>query len=102
MDSDDSKTVPQRLCNEIQLFDLCELDKCSFKSRKFCTDPELLRKFEAIADEEEKAPASRPVSSEEDESDEDEWLDEQYDEDEENEDGYSVFDGEDAEERDIY
>lgn len=102
MDSDDSKAVPQRLCNEIQLFDLCELEKCTFKSGRFCNDPELLGKFEAIADEEEKAPVTNRASSAEDDLDEDEWLDEEYDEDEDNEEGYSVFDGEDAEERDHY
>lgn len=42
----------QRLCNEIQLFDLCELDKCSFKVNKFCTNAELLAAFERISDAE--------------------------------------------------
>jgi len=40
----------RRLCSEIQLFDLCELDRCSFKEDRFCTNQELLEKFERIAD----------------------------------------------------
>lgn len=44
-----AEPVP-RLCSEIQLFDLCELDDCRFKQGRFCTDPNLLRRFEAIAE----------------------------------------------------
>ena len=40
-----------RLCSEIQLFDLCDLEKCKFKNLKFCTDEELLIRFEQIAEE---------------------------------------------------
>jgi hypothetical protein len=42
----------QRLCNEIQLFDLCDLTACSFKDGKFCTNLELLSSFERISDAE--------------------------------------------------
>lgn len=42
----------QRLCNEIQLFDLCDLEKCSFKEGKFCTNAEMLTAFEQISDAE--------------------------------------------------
>lgn len=42
-----------RLCNEIQLFDLCELENCSFRTGRFCTNEELLRKFESIREEDE-------------------------------------------------
>ena len=35
----EAKEVPRRLCSEIQLFDLCELEKCHFKDERFCTDP---------------------------------------------------------------
>ena len=37
-----------RLCNEIQLFDLCEIDpsRCSFRDGRFCTDIDMLRAFE--------------------------------------------------------
>jgi hypothetical protein len=45
-------TLPQRLCGEIQLFDLCELDSCKHKSGRFCTDPDLLGRFEKIAERE--------------------------------------------------
>ena len=47
----------QRLCNEIQLFDLCELEKCGHKQGLFCTSQELLNRFEAIAEEDERAAA---------------------------------------------
>ena len=40
----------KRLCGEIQLFDLCELERCRFKDGRFCTDPDLLERFEQIAD----------------------------------------------------
>jgi len=48
-----SKPV-QRLCNEIQLFDLCERETCRHKAGLFCSDEELLNRFEAIADLEER------------------------------------------------
>ncbi len=41
----------RRLCSEIQLFDLCDLDRCKFKNTNFCTNDELLTRFEKIADE---------------------------------------------------
>lgn len=44
----------QRLCSEIQLFDLCDLDSCRFKSSRFCTNEQLLSKFEAIKEEDER------------------------------------------------
>ena len=42
----------QRLCNEIQLFDLCDLERCSFKEGRYCTNAELLTAFEKISDAE--------------------------------------------------
>lgn len=52
-DSKKVAAVPaQRLCNEIQLFDLCDLEKCSFKVERFCTNAELLEDFERISDAE--------------------------------------------------
>jgi hypothetical protein len=83
----------RRLCNEIQLFDLCELEKCRFKDGRYCTDGDLLNRFEAIA-EEELRPAVREgggddlddgeVDEEEfdDVFDEDVFGDESYEEDE--------------------
>jgi hypothetical protein len=86
-----SKTV-RRLCNEIQLFDLCEREKCRHKEGLFCTDEELLNRFEAIADIEER-PAEGLISGEadfEDASDEygcdDVFEDEEYPDDGEGED----------------
>ena len=45
---------PQRLCSEIQLFDLCDLDSCScsLKSGRFCSNEDLVSHFERIAEEE--------------------------------------------------
>lgn len=44
----------QRLCSEIQLFDLCELDSCRFRNSRFCTNEELLAKFESINEEDDR------------------------------------------------
>jgi hypothetical protein len=49
--SDEGK--PQRLCSEIQLFDLCTDGTCSKKKGRYCTDEDLLNKFEAISNEED-------------------------------------------------
>lgn len=46
----------QRLCSEIQLFDLCELDVCAHKNGRYCTKGDLIARFEAIADDEERTP----------------------------------------------
>ena len=43
----------QRLCGEIQLFDLCDLNTCRFKKDRFCTNEEILAKFESIKEEDE-------------------------------------------------
>jgi hypothetical protein len=52
-DSDQTPDIlPERLCSEIQLFDLCDLDSCASKSGRFCTDPLLLGRFEKIAEKE--------------------------------------------------
>jgi len=52
-DSDTKPDIlPQRLCSEVQLFDLCELTSCRHKIGRFCSDPVLLSRFEKIADEE--------------------------------------------------
>jgi len=40
----------RRLCVEIKLFNLCDLARCEFKDGKFCTDPDMLDRFEDIAD----------------------------------------------------
>lgn len=46
----DEKQKPERLCSEIHLFDLCSKEECEFKTGRFCTDPDLLARFEEIAD----------------------------------------------------
>jgi hypothetical protein len=64
-----SANLPQRLCSEIQLFDLCDLDSCKEKEGRFCTNHELVGKFEKIAEAELKTP-EQYISEE---------LDEDYD-----------------------
>lgn len=66
----ESQPVTKRLCSEIQLFDLCDLDSCTCKDGKFCTNPGVLERFEAIKEEDE-----RPQYLSEELEDEDEDLD---------------------------
>jgi hypothetical protein len=74
--------APQRLCSEIQLFELCELDRCTFKNGRFCTDPQLLERFEKIAEEELRTP-ERYISEEEDyEADDGDEFGDRFSEDE--------------------
>ena len=47
------KKPVRRLCSEIQLFDLCDLDRCNTRDGRFCTKSELLSRFEYISDREE-------------------------------------------------
>lgn len=63
--------LPQRLCSEIQLFDLCDLDSCKSKKDRFCTNPELIARFEKIAESELRAP-ERYIEDDEDSEFEDE------------------------------
>jgi hypothetical protein len=73
MEKNDNQTAvekpAQRLCSEIQLFDLCDLEVCIFKEGRFCRQNELLARFEHISDEDECAPVRR--LSDELEADED-------------------------------
>jgi len=62
---------PQRLCSEIQLFDLCERNKCEFKKGRYCTNGDILARFEAISDEEEANSADLFLSDEMEEMEED-------------------------------
>ncbi len=45
---DEELELVPRLCNEIQLFDLCEREtaRCMYRDGKFCTDVDMLRAFE--------------------------------------------------------
>lgn len=72
--------IPQRLCSEIQLFDLCDLDSCNQKKGRFCTDPLLLGRFEKIAEDELRAP-ERYNSVEIDDAEADDADGDGYDED---------------------
>jgi hypothetical protein len=64
----------QRLCSEIQLFDLCDLDICCQKNGRYCTNPEVLARFEAIKEEDERSP-EQYLTEEFDDEDETEELD---------------------------
>jgi hypothetical protein len=78
-DSDTTPDIlPQRLCSEVQLFDLCDLDSCRHKVGRFCSDPALLSRFEKIADEEINS-SERYILEEPDDADTDE--EDGYDED---------------------
>ena len=76
---------PPRLCSEIQLFDLCDLDSCEFKTGRFCSSQDLLARFEHIA-EDDLSPPQRYIDEELEEGDElvdyDGYDDEFTDEDE--------------------
>ena len=70
----------QRLCSEIQLFDLCDLETCCQKDGRYCTNPEVLERFEAIKEEDERSPEqylTEDLDEEIDEAD-DPGLDEEY------------------------
>jgi hypothetical protein len=72
--SDSDTTIdilPQRLCSEVKLFDLCELTSCDYKIGRFCSDQVLLSRFEKIADD-EPGTSERYVLDELDDSEPDE------------------------------
>ena len=68
---EESTPAAQRLCSEIQLFDLCELDSCRFKSARYCTNEELLEKFESIKEEDDRQAILCAEEDLDDESDSD-------------------------------
>lgn len=83
-------TPVKRLCNEIQLFDLCEREKCGYKQGPYCTSTELLVRFDAIAEEDERPAAPGFICEEDDDaevSDDDEY-DDAFDDDEYGDEGY--------------
>ncbi len=52
----EEKVAPaDRLCSEIQLFDLCDLDTCRHRRERYCTNEALLAKFEAIREEDDRS-----------------------------------------------
>ncbi|GEM_PF-475476 len=95
---EEPKELPRRLCSEIQLFDLCELDNCDFKDGRFCTNPEMLASFEAVAEPEDTQ--NRYIDKGEEEAEEDIYSEEFDDDDDEDDERYSVFDDEDKSEQD--
>jgi hypothetical protein len=52
----EKEQAPQRLCSEIQLFDLCDRDVCAHKDGRYCTKGDILAKFEAIREEDDRPP----------------------------------------------
>ena len=61
----------QRLCSEIQLFDLCSKNSCSYKKGRFCTNGDILARFEAISDDEDENPPDQFLADEMEEMEED-------------------------------
>ena len=71
----------QRLCSEIQLFDLCDLDYCNKKEGRYCTNEEVLERFEAIKEEDERSPEqylAEETDDDEDELDYDDAYEDDY------------------------
>jgi hypothetical protein len=62
---------PKRLCSEIQLFDICSKNSCKYKDGRFCTDGDILARFEAISDEEDAGSNDVFLADEMEEMDED-------------------------------
>jgi len=77
-----------RLCSEIQLFDLCDLEVCRFKNGRFCTNADLIERFEKISEDDDLG--STLLYIEEETDDEDGYDDE-----------LSLFDSDDMDAGDI-
>lgn len=54
--SPETNSQPKRLCSEIQLFDICELDVCAHKDGRYCTKGEILARFEKIQEDDHRSP----------------------------------------------
>ena len=61
--------LKNRLCSEIQLFDLCDLDACRFKKGRFCTNVDLKEQFEKISEEDDFGSSALYVEHENDDED---------------------------------
>ena len=73
----------RRLCSEIQLFDLCDLDSCSHKDGRYCTESKILERFEAIKEEDDRSAHYLADGYDEDEGPEEESYDDaEYDDEE--------------------
>lgn len=86
IEDEDSSTEPakpvKRLCSEIQLFDLCDLEQCTYKEGRFCTNEELLTRFEQIAEEDVCKPVYASGKIDEGDSDDESEADDAFAEDE--------------------
>jgi len=83
-DMDAAGLPVQRLCNEIQLFDLCDLETCSYKDGRFCNNSDLLTEFEQINDAEVVRPVVEDLEEGEDACEEeydDAYEDNEFDDD---------------------
>ena len=87
----DKLDLPKRLCSEIQLFDLCSKDICEYKKERYCTNVDILTRFEAISDDEDASSSDLYMADEMEEMEEDDLV---YDE------GVGVDDEEEPEEED--
>lgn len=67
----ESAAAVRRLCSEIQLFDLCDLERCGHRDGRYCTHPGLLSRFERIADEDDEKPGRLVYVDEDEDGDED-------------------------------
>jgi hypothetical protein len=67
----DKLEPPQRLCSEIQLFDLCSRDICEYKKGRYCTNAGILARFEAISDDEDACSSDQYLADEMEEMEED-------------------------------
>ena len=88
--NNDSPKNPPRLCSEIQLFDLCTKETCSHRSGRYCTDGDILARFEAISEEDDTALLMEDPDDMEESDDlecDDDAVDDDYDSDE-SEEGY--------------
>lgn len=53
----------QRLCSEIQLFDLCDMERCNYKNDRFCTNGEMVSRFERISEKDDTRPVAESYRS---------------------------------------
>ena len=80
----ETKQPVRRLCSEIQLFDLCDLETCRQKDGRYCTNKEALARFEAIQEEDESS--NKYLTDEIDEIEEEEAEDTDHESDDYEED----------------
>lgn len=54
----EESTMQRRLCSEIQLFDLCdkEQDVCGHRDGRYCTKGDIIARFEAISEDDDRSP----------------------------------------------